>query len=70
MTTDNLQQLNDTVDQFPAMWERCRSDPANLNNMYTIIGSMLDSITQIRNQLNNSPFYQPQNNQTYDTLDR
>lgn len=49
-----LQQLNNAVEQMPTLWAACKDDPANLNNLYTLLGSVIVSLVSINDQLSST----------------
>jgi hypothetical protein len=49
-----LQQLNNAVEQMPALWAACRDDPANLNHLYTLLGNVIVSLVSINDQLSST----------------
>jgi hypothetical protein len=50
----SLQQLNKAVEQMPALWAACRDDPANLNHLYTLLGSVIVSLVSINDRLSST----------------
>jgi len=52
--TEHLLQLNEQVNKFPKLWEACQNDPANLNNLYTVLGEVITSLIAITDHLSST----------------
>jgi hypothetical protein len=52
--TEYLKLLNDIVRNLPQAFGTCKGDPANLNNLYTLLGEMCMALTAINNHLSST----------------
>lgn len=50
-TQHQLSDLQTSVQHFTILWENCKANPADLNQLYSLIGEMLHSITSISHYL-------------------
>lgn len=46
-----LQQLTDTLKVIERQWASCKEDPANLNHLYTITGTIIMALIDISDHL-------------------
>lgn len=51
---NHLQVLSDTAAALMPLYETCKSDPVNLNNLYTVIGLLCKSIVIINHHLSST----------------
>lgn len=49
-----LKLLNDIVNNLPQAFNACKADPANLNNLYTLLGEMCMALTAINDNLSST----------------
>ncbi len=40
-----IEVLHSNVKSLPDLYDRCREDPANLNNMYSLLGTLAESVS-------------------------
>jgi len=52
--THSLTLLNKIVDNLPQEFKGCKTDPANLNNLYILLGEICMALTAINDHLSST----------------
>jgi len=51
---NSLKLLNEVVNNLPHTYNACKADPANLNNLYTLLGEICMALTAINDHLSST----------------
>lgn len=50
----HLRLLNEVVNHLPPAFDACKQDPANLNNLYSLLGEICVALTAINDHLSST----------------